>query len=182
MEDVRPYADYAIMPDISYRIVEKLIEDPKAELMWKLLKYDDANAYKKPNLTKKEKAALIYDGNEAIHTKARVFFDYMLDDAEDQMNTLLRIYPAEVYPRNRTTGICTINMEVFAHSKIDHLTNYRTRVDTIIQILLDVLNGTDVGGVGVMFFDNQASRYDKITIIGQKPYKGKLLKMSVNLG
>ena len=128
-----------------------------------------------------KKAKLIYNG-ESIATDYSVFFDYMMDDAETEMNTLLRIYPAEVYPINRVHGLCTVNIEVFAHSKINHLSNYSTRVDTIIQSLIEVLNGSDIGGIGSMFFDNQSSRYDKIQVIGQKPYKGKLLKMSINIG
>ena len=175
----REYATYSSMPNVSYKIIEHLITNPKAEIIWKLLKYNDA--YTRPNLTQKEKASLIYKG-EAIQADYRVFFDFMMDDAETEMNTILRIYPAEVYPINRVTGLCTINFEVFTHSKINHLSNYTTRVDVIIQTLIDVLNGADIGGVGVLFFDNQASRYDKIQTIGQKPYKGKLLKMSVNMG
>ena len=177
----REYATYSSMPNVSYKIIEYLITNPKAEIIWKLLKYNDADAYTRPNLTQKEKASLIYKG-EAIQADYRVFFDFMMDDAETEMNTILRIYPAEVYPINRVTGLCTINLEVFTHSKINHLSNYTTRVDVIIQTLIDVLNGADIGGVGVLFFDNQASRYDKIQTIGQKPYKGKLLKMSVNMG
>lgn len=177
----RVYATYEAMNLVSYRITEHLMQNPDAEIIWKLLKYDDADAYKRPNLTIDEKRALIYNG-QSMQTDYRVFFDFMMDDAESKMNTLLRIYPAEVYPLNRVTGLCTINLEVFVHAKINHLSNYTTRVDTIIQALIDVLNGSDIGGVGVLFFDNQASHYDKIQTIGQKPYKGKLLKMSVNMG
>lgn len=179
--DKSSYATYDSLINISYRIVEILMTSPDAEIIWKLLKYNDADAYSRPNLTLEEKSKLIYNG-EAILTDYNVFFDYMMDDAEDQMKTLLRIYPAEVYPNNRVTGLCTVNLEVFTHSHINHLSNYTTRVDVIIQTLLKVLNGTDIGGIGVLFFDNQASRYDKIQTIGQKPYKGKLLKMSVNMG
>ena len=179
--DKSSYATYDNLINISYRIVEILMTSPDAEIIWKLLKYNDADAYTRPNLTQKEKAALIYKG-EAIQADYRVFFDFMMDDAETEMNTILRIYPAEVYPINRVTGLCTINFEVFTHSKINHLSNYTTRVDVIIQTLIDILNGADIGGIGVLFFDNQASRYDKIQTIGQKPYKGKLLKMSVNMG
>ena len=177
----RVYATYEAMNLVSDRITEHLMQNPDAEIIWKLLKYDDADAYKRPNLTIDEKRALIYNG-QSMQTDYRVFFDFMMDDAESKMNTLLRIYPAEVYPLNRVTGLCTINLEVFVHAKIKHLSNYTTRVDTIIQALIDVLNGSDIGGVGVLFFDNQASHYDKIQTIGQKPYKGKLLKMSVNMG
>lgn len=179
--DVKEYADYNLIPKLSYNIISKLLLSPEAEIIWKLLKYTDADAYSMPNLTLEEKTSLIYKG-EADQTKYCVFFDYMTDDAEDEMRTLLRIYPAETYPLTRVTGICTVNFEVFAHAKINHLSNYTTRVDTIIQTLIKVLNGVDVGGVGVLFFDNQSSRYDKIQVIGQKPYKGKLLKMSVNVG
>ena len=181
ISDVKPYAISENLPNISYRIIEYLMTSPDAEIIWKLLKYDDADAYSRPNLTLEEKSKLIYNG-EAVLSKYNVFFDYMMDDAEDQMKTLLRIYPAEVYPTTRVTGICTVNLEVFTHSKINHLSNYTTRVDVIIQTLLKVLNGVDVGGIGVLFFDNQGSRYDRIQTIGQKPYKGKLLKMSVNMG
>lgn len=177
----KEYATYESMTNLSYKIIEHLMTNPDAEIIWKLLKYNDADAYSRPNLTADEKAKLIYNG-EAILSNYNVFFDYMMDDAEDEMKTLLRIYPAEIYPQNRVTGICTINIEVFTHGKINHLSNYTTRVDVIIQTLLKVLNGADVGGVGVLFFDNQASRYDKVQTIGQKPFKGKLLKMSVNMG
>lgn len=181
MYDKEPYAKYNVMPDVSYKIMEYLMTDEKAEIIWKLLKYNDADAYSRDNLTIEEKSKLIYKG-EANESDFNVFFDYMMDDAETEMKTLLRIYPAEVYPLNRVTGLCTINLEVFSHAKVNHLSNYRTRVDTIIQALIEVLNGADIGGLGVMFFDNQASRYDKIQTIGQKPFKGKLLKMSVNMG
>lgn len=177
----KEYATYENITNISYKIIEHLMTNPDAEIIWKLLKYNDADAYSRDNLTLEEKAKLIYNGG-AILSEYNVFFDYMMDDAEDEMKTLLRIYPAEVYPQTRVTGICTVNIEVFTHSKINHLSNYTTRVDVIIQTLLKVLNGADVGGIGVLFFDNQASRYDKIQTIGQKPFKGKLLKMSVNMG
>lgn len=181
IEDVREYATYDNLINISYRIIEYLMTSPDAEIIWKLLKYDDADAYSRPNLTLEEKSKLIYNG-EAILTDYNVFFDYMMDDAEDAMKTLLRIYPAEITPTTRVTGTCSVNIEVFTHSKINHLSNYTTRVDVIIQALLKVLNGADVGGLGVLFFDNQGNHYNKVATIGQKPYKGKLLKMSVNLG
>lgn len=177
----REYATYEAMQNASYRIIEHLMQNPDAEIIWKLLKYDDADAYARPDLTIEEKRSLIYNG-QSIQTNFRVFFDFMMDDAENEMNTILRIYPAEIYPTTRVTGICTVNLEVFTHAKINHLSNYTTRVDVIIQTLIKILNGADIGGVGVLFFDNQASNYDRVQTIGQKPYKGKVLKMSVNMG
>ena len=175
------YATYEMMNNLSYRIIEYLMQSSDAEIIWKLLKYNEADAYLKPNLTLEVKAKLIYNG-ESDMTNFNVFFDFMMDDAESEMKTLLRIYPADVYPETRVTGTCLVNLEVYSHSKINHLSNYTTRVDTIIQALMKVLNGVDVNGVGVLFFDQQGSRYTRIQTTGQKPYKGKLLRMAVHIG
>lgn len=181
MQIPREYATYNLMPEVQYKIIEYLMESESAEILWKLLKYNEADAYKKPNLTREEKAALIYRGQE--HQEGYcVFFDYMMDDAIDEMKSFLRIFPAEVFPTTRVTGICNINFEVYTHSQINHLSNYKTRVDIIIQTLLEVLNGVDINGIGVLYFDTQASRYNRIQTIGNKPFKGKLLIMSVNMG
>lgn len=42
-----------------------------------------------------------------------------------------------------------MNLEVLVHSQINHLSDYTTRLDTIIQALIKVLNGVEVNGVGV---------------------------------
>ncbi len=174
------YATYKPMVDLSYRIMEYLIDNPEAEIIWKLLKYDDADAYLKPNLTRKEKAELIYNGSKNQDGYS-VFFDPYMDEANTKQKTFLRIYPANVYPTTRTYGICCVNFEVFVHSQINHLSNYTTRVDTIIQKLLEILNGRDVGGVGVLYFDYRMTTYCRILTTGEKPYMGKVMTLGVNL-
>ena len=52
----------------------------------------------------------------------------------------------------------------------------------VCLVLITLLNGTDVGGVGVMFFDGQRSQLCACRTIGNKPYKGKVLTMGVNVG
>ena len=37
----REYATYSSMPSVSYKIIEHLMTNPKAEIIWKLLKYND---------------------------------------------------------------------------------------------------------------------------------------------
>ena len=46
--------------DFSYNIIKLLIN--KCEKLWKLIKYNTADALEKPNLTEEEKIALIYKG------------------------------------------------------------------------------------------------------------------------
>ena len=174
------YATYNVMPELSYKIIEHLITNPEAEIIWKLLKYNDAEAWSKPNLTKKEKAAMIYDGVGA-QDDFNVFLDYFMDESTNKEKSFLRIYPAQIFPTTRTYGIVCVNIEVFIHSQINHLSNYTTRLDTIIQKLLEVLNGCDVNGVGVLYFDASVTTYSRIITTGEKPYKGKVITMGVNL-
>ena len=174
------YATYGVMPHISYKIIEHLINNPNAEIIWKLLKYTDADAWKKPNLTKEEKTKMIYDGKTS-QDNCNVFLDYFMDEATNQEKSFLRIYPSYIFPKNRTSGICCVNMEVYIHSQINHLSNYTTRLDTIIQKLIEILNGVDINGVGVLYFDYDATTYCRVSTTGEKPYKGKHLTMGVNL-
>lgn len=175
------YNKYTQVPNFSYRIIEHLMTSEKAETLWKLIKYNDADAYNKPNLTQEEKAALIYRG-VGTQDEFSVFLDYMSTDAEYKVKTILRIYPGEVTPTTRTTGMQGINIEVFVEFTINHLADYTTRVDRMVQILLDVLNGADIGGVGQLFLDASASRMCRISTIGVSPFKGKQIVMAVNVG
>ena len=174
------YATYNVMPEISYKILEHLMTNPEAEIIWKLLKYNDADAWAKDNLTREEKAAMIYNGMSS-QDDFNVFLDFFMDEATNKEKSFLRIYPAAVDPTTRTYGICSVNIEVFIHSQINHLSNYTTRLDTIIQKLLEILNGCDIGGVGVLFFDDDATSYNRIITAGEKPYKGKIITMGVIL-
>lgn len=181
MYNVSAYNKYEGLPNFSYKIIEYLILEEKADILWKLLKYNDKDAYSKKSLTKSEKRSLIYNGS-GDESGFNIFLDFTMDDVIQDTKSLLRIYPSSIYPANRTTGICGINFEVLVHGKINHLSNYTTRIDVIIQTLIEVLNGADIGGLGSLFFDGDASSFDKVQLLGQKPYKGKLLTMSVNIG
>jgi len=90
------YATYGVMPELSYKIIEHLMTNPEAEIIWKLLKYNDAEAWSKPNLTKKEKAAMIYDGVGA-QDDFNVFLDYFMDESTNKEKSFLRIYPAQIF-------------------------------------------------------------------------------------
>ena len=181
MNNSEAYAKYQILPSLAYKIIDHLITNPNAEIIWRLLKYNTVDAYKQPNLSISEKRGLIYKGG-GHQEDCSVFIDFSFDDATNEAKTFLRIYPATIFPTNRTIGICGINFEILSHTKINHLANYTTRVDTIMQAIISVLNGADIGGIGVMYFDRQRSSFDKSQLIGKNPYKGKLLTMSVNIG
>ena len=181
MYDVSSYNKYRELPNFAYKIIEHLMLKEEAQILWKLLKYNDVDAYKKIDLTMEEKSKLICDGSKS-EGNFNVFLDFTMDDAVVDVKSFLRIYPATIFPSTRTTGICTINFEILVHGKINHLSNYKTRIDVITQTLIEVLNGTDIGGLGFLFFNGETSNFDKVQLLGQKPYKGKILTMSVNVG
>lgn len=175
------YASYDFLPDISYNIISDLIDNPEAEIIWKLLKYRTKDDWQAQNLTKADKRKLIYDGSED-ETKFAIFFDSGMDESITEERVYLRIYPYFCVPKNPYLGTVDVAFEFMCHYKINTLSNYTTRVDTIISALLKCLNGKDIGGVGKLFFNTQEGRLDKIQNFGQPPMKAKILIMSVNVG
>lgn len=158
------------------------MESKDAEIIWKILKYNTNNPYSSsiPNLTKDEKASLIYDGSE-IGTDFRVFLDQGMEDSVSDIMTLIRVYPLAILPENYANGLASINFEVYSHFKTNTMINVQTKIDTVIQALIKSLNGKPIGGVGNLFFNAGRSRYDKVVAIGSSPYKGKCLTMSTNI-
>jgi len=166
------YNSFLKFPDIPYNVTSYLINNN--EMIFKLLKYADADAWSKSNLTLAEKRALIYKGS-ADMSDYRIFFDNSIDDTWMVEACMLRISPIELLPSNYVCGHVSVGLEVYCHSKVNHLSNYTVRVDTMIQQLLQTLNGADITDVGRLFFDKRASARCKVGIIGTLPYKGKAL-------
>ena len=177
---MQKYATFDAYPSFSYQIITHLIDSPDAEIIWKLLKYDTNDAFAKPNLTRDEKKAMIYDGG-SIATDFRVFIDQGNADSVTEIMTLMRIYPLALIPENYTNGVASINFEVYSHSETNTMKNRRTKIDTIVQALIKSLNGKDIKGLGVLFFNANRSRYDKTIAVGLTPFKGKCLTMSTNI-
>lgn len=175
------YNKYDFLPKISYNIVSNLMDNPESEIIWKILKDTSRDAWSISNLTKSEKRALIYDGSENMETEFSVFFDSGMDDAITEQKVFLRIYPYFCIPENPYTGIVDVAFEVISHYKINTMSNYTTRIDSVIAALIASLNGTDIGGIGVMYFNSSRARMDKFQNFNQPPYKGKILIMSVNV-
>jgi len=174
------YNKYTLLPNIPYNIATYLMNSTEAELIWKLLKYDTNDAWSpsKANLTKAEKGGLIYKG-VGDPTTFRVFFDAGMDSAWTIATTILRISPVAVIPKTYVTGVQSIRFEVYSHSTLNMLGNYNPRSLSIIQKLIETLNGSDVEGIGRLFFDYRASNYCRLTgvNVGNATYKGYELIM-----
>lgn len=180
------YNKYSKLPSVPYNITTYLMDHD--DFIWKLLKYNTADAWSpsKANLTKAEKGALIYKGVGAPANSAfRVFFDAGMDGAWDIQATILRISPVAIIPKNYVTGTQSIRFEVYTHSEINMLGNYNPRSLSVVQKLIEVLNGADIEGLGRIFFDYKASQYCRLTgvNVGNATYKGyELIMCNQSLG
>lgn len=175
------YNKYFRLAKLSYDCITYLMDNN--ELIWKLLKYNDPDAWKKADLTHAQKADLIYKGQEDA-TLSRVFLNVGQPDVWTSEDCIIRISPYQIDPDNRTVGNVSMAFEVFAHNKIDHLSNYQTRTATIAQQFLEVFNGAQLEGNGIsrIYFDRLGNQNDRLLQGGQIPYKGYWILMSIKLG
>ena len=167
------YNFYTDFPHYSYQCIQHLISEN--ELIWKLLKYDSPDAWSESNLTQAEKAELIWKG-EGSSSDFRVFMDEGAPDAQMGEVCILRISPYGIFPDNRTVDTITVLMEAYSHYKINTLSNYTTRVDTITQQLLEVFNGTAIetlGAIGRLHMNKIGTSATRMESSGQIPFRGK---------
>jgi len=164
------YNDFQHFNVLSYNCIKLMMDNN--ELIWKLLKYTSPDAWNKPDLTQDEKGELIYAGQQDS-SKYNIFMDGKQPDVLMDECTLVRIMPHYAIGQNRTIGVIEISMEVFSHYKINHLSNYTTRIDTIAGELLALFNGVNVGTLGLMAIDRMMDQSSRLFQAGQIPFGGK---------
>jgi hypothetical protein len=172
------YNQFSQYANFSYNCISYLMDNN--ELVWKLLYYKTPDAWNLSNLSSAQKAALIYKGEED-GSPFRVFLDGGIPDVWTDQSCIIRISPLNMIAKNRTVGIIAMVFEVYAHYKINSLSNYTTRVDTIVQQFLEVFNGIEIGGLGKLYFDMMRDTADKLMAGGKLPFSGKRVFMSTNV-
>lgn len=169
------YSDFTNFSQLSYNCIKIMMDEN--ELIWKLLKYTSPDAWNKADLTQEEKAALIYAGQQDS-SKFNVFMDGKQPDVLVNEVTMVRIMPHYAIGMNRTIGLIQISMEVFSHYKINHLSNYTTRIDSIVGELLALFNGKNVGSLGLLAIDRMLDQSSRLFQAGQIPFGGKQILFS----
>lgn len=154
---------FASLPNIPYNIVVHLAKDPKADNLFKLLKYNDYDALGKPNLSLQEKLSLVWK-NDPDQNKYNIFFTQMVENEQTEERTLLKIYKYTTSPENAQTAVVSYEFDILTGGKIT-MVEYNgypcSRLDVAEAILLESLNGIDVNGVGYFQFNQQLSRLDR---------------------
>lgn len=170
------YAQYEGFDSLSYECIKYLMDND--EVIWKLLFYNTSDAWNRANLTKEQKISLIYDGSDNT-ANFRVFADQGQPDVETAEQCQIRISPHSIFPDNRVIGTTSLILECYSHYKINHLSNYRTRIDMITKRFIQVFNGVTINGlVGNLFFDRMGSESNRMEWGGQQPFKGRWIIMS----
>jgi hypothetical protein len=164
------YNKFEALPLFSYNCISYLIDHE--EMLFKLLKYNDFDCWNKPNLTRAEKGALVYDGSPD-ETKFRVFMDVGADNSWLVEACILRISPLTITPTNYIYGNVSMGFEIYSHYKINQLSNYMTRIDYATQRIIEVMNGAEVEGLGRLYFDRRAMGGSKSIPIGAIPFRGR---------
>ena len=176
------YNKYTLLPEVPYNIASYLINYD--DTIWRLLKYNTNTAWNvnvNPNLTNADKGKLIYKGDGTI-TDYRVFLDPGMDQAWNETATMLRISPVELWPSNHVYGIQCIRFEVYYHTTLAMLSNGNPRGLSILQRVIEVLNGAEIKGIGRLWFSYRASSRCRMTSInvGNPTFKGYDLIMCNN--
>ena len=164
------------IPKISYSCVSYLVNNN--ELIWKLLKDKTPDAWNIGNVSKSEKSSMIYNGIGDMNN-FHVFIDDNQDDAFNTETTYIRIYPMQEIAINRLMTSVDVCMVVYTHANCNHLSNYETRVERVIQQFKETFNGKDIPSVGQLVYDGTRSRSCKAMIVGRTPFKGKAIVFNV---
>ena len=193
------------LDSIEGRIINYLITSTNAdaERLWKLLRYNDKNALSYDNLTKQEKSALIYTGEESQSDDKRVFMQSYIEDRFSVQCSLLKIYVDSIVPINHLLSIVNVGIDIMSHNKIqivindsfDELENpdtyrqieeailYKNRNTLLLKCLLSILNGATVEGVGQFQFNQKLSVFSqsKSGIFDNRQYNGSKNIFAVNM-
>lgn len=154
------YNQLNAMPYIPYRIISYLANDPKAEDLWKLLKYNTEDALLKPDLTLDEKIELICKNN-ANQNDYSVFFTRLIENEQTIERTIIKLYKINTIPDSRLQAICPYSFDILTGAKtvvVDYNGIPCSRLDVIESILAQSLNGADVGGVGLLEYNRELNR------------------------
>lgn len=159
------YNDFKNQPLIPYKILEALLTNTSesANRLFKLLKYNDIDCLSKPNLTLREKKALIWRGQD-IEQNYNIFLKPLIGSSlvDSESQTQMRIYRYSTYPTNKIEATISIQIIFLTNEKsslveVDGILCERT--DVMESEFLNIINGRDISiGSGYITFDREVIR------------------------
>ena len=173
------------LPSIQYNIMTYLATSPQAEDLWKMMAYNSYDALSKPNLTMSQKLDLLW--RTGPQEDYGIFFTNLVEDAIPTSKCILKIYNYYDQPNDLYTASVVYAFDFLYGGQMSLVERDGipvSRGDLFINIMLDVLNGANIGGVGNMTWLTDASRYcaPKSTIGISKTFTGVQLYLACKIG
>jgi hypothetical protein len=173
------------MPYIPYNIITELAltETESANNIFKILKYNTTDCLNKDNLLFEEKKSMIWT-SEPEQQDFNIFLTKKTEDLLTESKTYLKVYQDLIKPINLYKSVVLYNFDMIIKGKIDMIYFNGilcNRLDVLQQLLLENLNGSDIGGQGALIFDTTLSRMCESTLsIGDnQSIIGRSLSMAV---
>ena len=181
------YNSLSALPTIPYNIMVYLAKstDPIAEIFWKMLAYKDYKALSHEPLTFQQKMKLVWaQGKQDTYS---VFLTNLIEDAMAESKQIVKIYQYYIHASELYTSTVVYAFDCLYGGQMS-LVEYNgipvNRGDLFIHCILTLLNGVELGGVGMLMFLDDMSRYSaaRSTIGNNKTFTGVQLYMAVNVG
>jgi hypothetical protein len=177
--------DFTNTPYVPYNIYDYLMNHN--ENIFKILKYPTVDCLSKPNLTMKEKVALLWKGS-SDETSYNVFFKPLVGDELISETTQMRINKVYMSPDNIYISTNTYEF-MFLVGRSIALINYNgivcPRIDVLEAEILKTLNGKySLGTAGAFQFNKNMSRncQSTLNVNNSKTYFGSSLYLAGKWG
>lgn len=130
----------------------KLME---SQTLFKCLKYTTSDALSQADLTEDEIFELTNQEGDMKDT--RVLFTPFNLNVDDTARTELRVFVRRFKPNNIYLANVEVSIQVITHNSLCRLDNGQQRLLVMIQEILKLLHGTDIGFIGNLLFENDIS-------------------------
>lgn len=178
------YNSLSALPKSLYNILTYLVLNN--ENIWKMIKYNSYDALSKPNLTASEK--LNYLWKTGPQEDYSVFFTNLVEDAICESKCILKIYQYYIHSNPSQYLATPVYAFDFLYGGTMSLVEQDgvpvNRGDLFISEILKTLNGANIGGVGMLQFNDDLSRYTAArSVIGNsKTFTGVVIYLSTLMG
>lgn len=123
-----------------------------SQTLFKCLKYTTTNALTQADLTPDE--MLLLTNQEGNIEATRVLFTPFNFEQEDTARTEIRIFIRRFKPENIYISSVELCIQVLTQNSLCRLDNGQQRLLVMINEILTKLNGTDIGFIGNLVFEN----------------------------
>lgn len=119
----------------------------------KLIKYDSSNALSQPEVTIDDIIDMAGFGSDP-KTQQRIFKYPFFSNIITEVRSELRFFIPRIKPENIYLSEVSIVFQIVIHNSIIDLDDNKQRTFKMIEEILKIFNGNDIGGIGNLMLKN----------------------------